>query len=60
MDLLRPFAGIGSYVNDVAESGAEVVPAIYGREKHKRLIGLKKRWDPDNMFRMNQNIRLAE
>jgi FAD/FMN-containing dehydrogenase len=51
-----PFASPGRYVNDVAEAG-EDGRAIYGEEKYQRLVELKRAWDPDNVFRLNQNIR---
>ncbi|MCB5273238.1 6-hydroxy-D-nicotine oxidase [Arthrobacter sp. SO5] len=50
------FATRGRYVNDVAES-REDARTIYGDGKYERLVGLKRAWDPDNVFRMNQNIR---
>jgi hypothetical protein len=56
MAALKPFTTAGSYVNDVAESGKDVVRAIYGSAKHRRLVALKRVWDPDNVFRLNQNI----
>jgi len=34
-------------------------PPSYGEEKYSRLQALKRRWDPDNMFRLNQNIAPA-
>ena len=51
-----PFASAGRYVNDVAETG-EDGRAIYGEAKHRRLVELKRTWDPVNVFRLNQNIR---
>jgi FAD/FMN-containing dehydrogenase len=56
MDALKPFTGSGHYVNDVVESGVEVVRAIYGDAKYERLVRLKRAYDPDNVFRLNQNI----
>ena len=47
------------YVNDVAESGEDVVRSVYGAAKYQRLVALKRAWDPDNVFRLNQNIRPA-
>jgi hypothetical protein len=52
----QPFAMAGRYVNDVAET-AEDPRAIYGAEKYDRLVAVKRAWDPDNVFRLNQNIR---
>jgi FAD/FMN-containing dehydrogenase len=46
----------GRYVNDVAESGAGLARSIYGEAKYERLVTLKRTWDPDNVFRLNQNI----
>jgi len=57
MDALTPFTSAGHYVNDVVESGTDVVRAIYGEAKYERLVGLKREWDPENVFRMNQNVR---
>jgi FAD/FMN-containing dehydrogenase len=51
-----PFAMSGRYVNDVAEP-QEDGRAIYGEAKYERLVALKRAWDPDNVFRLNQNIR---
>jgi FAD/FMN-containing dehydrogenase len=57
MNACKPFAIVGEYVNDAVESDVESVRAIYGNEKYNRLVGLKRKYDPDNVFRMNQNIR---
>jgi hypothetical protein len=54
---LAPFASTGRYVNDVAEVGYDVARSIYGEAKHERLVALKREWDPDNVFRLNQNVR---
>jgi FAD/FMN-containing dehydrogenase len=54
---LAPFASDGRYVNDVAEVGADVARTVYGDAKYDRLVALKRAWDPDNVFRLNQNIR---
>jgi FAD/FMN-containing dehydrogenase len=56
MEALKPFTRSGHYVNDVVESGVGVVRAIYGDVKYERLIGLKRAYDPDNVFRLNQNV----
>jgi FAD/FMN-containing dehydrogenase len=51
------FAISGRYVNDVAETGADVARSVYGDAKYERLVALKRAWDPDNVFRLNQNVR---
>jgi FAD/FMN-containing dehydrogenase len=57
MSALRPFTTVGQYVNDVVETDVESVRAIYGNEKYDRLVALKRTYDPNNVFRLNQNIR---
>jgi FAD/FMN-containing dehydrogenase len=54
---LAPYASDGRYVNDVAEVGADVARSIYGSAKYDRLVALKREWDPDNVFRLNQNVQ---
>ena len=51
-----PYALDGRYVNDVAEAGGDV-RSVYGDAKYERLVALKRAWDPDNVFRLNQNIQ---
>jgi hypothetical protein len=52
---VMPYALVGRYVNDVAEVGTDL-RAVYGDSKYERLVALKRAWDPDNVFRLNQNI----
>jgi hypothetical protein len=51
----RPFASGGAYINFLTEEEAERVAFAYGHT-YARLRELKKRYDPTNFFRMNQNI----
>jgi FAD/FMN-containing dehydrogenase len=44
------------YVNFLMEEGEERVRQAYGAEKFERLRALKRKYDPDNFFRLNQNI----
>jgi FAD/FMN-containing dehydrogenase len=60
---LQPYASAGVYVNYLgqeADEGAERVRASYGQAKYDRLVALKTRYDPNNLFRMNQNIKPAK
>ncbi|HSR93539.1 MAG TPA: FAD-binding oxidoreductase, partial [Solirubrobacterales bacterium] len=46
----------GAYINFLSAEGEERVKAAYGAEKFARLQALKDRYDPTNLFRLNQNI----
>ena len=39
-----------------ADEGNARLRSSYGPEKYERLLALKRQWDPDNLFRLNQNI----
>jgi len=56
-DNLRPFAH-GVYVNQLGDTSDELVRAAYGAN-YARLVELKKKYDPDNVLRLNQNIKSA-
>ena len=51
---MRPFATGGAYLNFTPE---DRVREGYGEAKYERLVALKDRYDPDNLFRLNQNIK---
>ena len=53
---LHPFSAGGAYVNFMMEEGQDRVQASY-RENYHRLTEIKKKYDPRNFFRVNQNIR---
>jgi len=45
------------YVNFLMEEGEERIRQAYGPDKYDRLKALKRKYDPTNFFRLNQNIR---
>jgi hypothetical protein len=57
---MEPYASGGQYVNFLGQEGARDVGqaalAVYGSAKLERLTALKRRYDPDNVFRLNHNI----
>jgi hypothetical protein len=55
MAAVMPFATEGRYVNDVMEAGE--AEDVYGNAKYERLVALKRAWDPENVFRLNQNVQ---
>jgi FAD/FMN-containing dehydrogenase len=55
---LEPHAR-GGYVNYLTEAGDEEVRAAYG-DRYAQLQALKHRYDPDNVFRRNQNVPPSE
>jgi FAD/FMN-containing dehydrogenase len=57
-DIAR-YASGGVYLNFVGDEGEDRVRAAFGPEKYARLAAIKGEWDPDNVFRGNQNIKPA-
>jgi len=55
-DALRPTSAAGGYLNFMMDEGADRVRASYG-PNYGRLAQIKGRYDPDNFFRVNQNIQ---
>ena len=56
-DAMKPFATGGVYLTYIGDEGEERVRDAYGPEKYARLVALKDRYDPTNLFHLNQNIR---
>jgi FAD/FMN-containing dehydrogenase len=54
----QPFASGGAYINFLTEDETDRIAFAYGKT-YSRLVQLKKKYDPTNLFRMNQNIRPA-
>ena len=55
---LHPTSAGGGYVNFLMSEGQDRVKAAY-RGNYDRLAAIKQRYDPDNVFRINQNIQPA-
>ena len=53
---IEPSLTGGAYVNFLSAEGEERVKAAYGAEKFARLRTLKDRYDPTNLFHLNQNV----
>jgi FAD/FMN-containing dehydrogenase len=51
-----PYASAGAYVNFMTEDEGDRVSAAYGAS-YDRLVRIKKRFDPENVFHLNQNIK---
>jgi FAD/FMN-containing dehydrogenase len=58
-DLVPHAAGVGGYVNWMSEFEEDRILASYGAEKYNRLSSIKAKYDPDNLFHLNANIRPA-
>jgi hypothetical protein len=46
----------GAYVNHLGVEGQDRIRAAYGDATDRRLARVKAAWDPENVFRLNQNI----
>ena len=58
-EAMAPFTTGGVYLNFEQDEGTEHVRAGFGSEKYARLAALKDQYDPENLFRINQNIAPA-
>ena len=57
-DHAQPYSNGGVYVNYLGEGEQDRLRVAYRTpEKYDRLVALKRKWDPENLFRLNQNIR---
>jgi FAD/FMN-containing dehydrogenase len=54
---IRPFGTGAAYLNFLGDEGEDRVRAAYDQATYARLLELKRRYDPGNLFRLNQNIR---
>jgi FAD/FMN-containing dehydrogenase len=57
-DAVHPYSSGGAYVNFMMDEGQERVRASF-RDNYTRLAEIKRKYDPTNLFRVNQNIHPA-
>jgi hypothetical protein len=55
-DAVHPYSAGGAYVNFMMDEGEDRVKATYG-DNYQRLAQIKAKYDPANLFRVNQNIK---
>jgi FAD/FMN-containing dehydrogenase len=58
-DALHPFGAGGAYVNFMMDEGEDRIRATY-RDNYDRLASIKSKYDPQNFFNVNQNVRPAK
>jgi FAD/FMN-containing dehydrogenase len=55
-DAVHPYSAGGAYVNFLMEEGEDRVKTSY-KDNYDRLVSVKNKYDPNNFFRVNQNIK---
>ncbi len=56
-EFMEPYVRAGVPLTFSADTGDDRVRATFGAEKYERLVALKDKYDPDNLFSLNQNIK---
>ena len=56
-DAMAPYGNGAAHPNYVSDDQGDKVRRFYGEHTYARLVAIKDRWDPRNVFRGNQNIR---
>jgi len=56
---MKPFLISSSYGNYVSDEGEAIAREAYGAN-YDRLVALKNKYDPTNLFRMNHNIKPSQ
>jgi len=57
-DAIHPYSAGAAYINFMMDEGEDRIKATYG-DNYPRLASIKKKYDPNNFFRVNQNIKPA-
>ncbi len=55
-DAIHPYSAGGAYVNFLMDEGDDRVKASY-KDNYERLVSVKDKYDPKNLFKINQNIK---
>ncbi len=55
-EALHPYSAGGAYINFMMEEGTDRIKATY-RDNYERLVEVKNKYDPQNLFKVNQNIK---
>jgi len=58
-EALHPYSAGGVYLNMIMDEGQDRIRAAYG-QNYDRLAKIKAKYDPDNLFHVNQNIKPAD
>jgi FAD/FMN-containing dehydrogenase len=53
---MHPFSAGRISLNFISEANDDRVRSSFGPEKYRKLVALKDKYDPENVFRMNQNV----
>lgn len=56
---LQPWSSGAVYLNFIGDEGQDRLVAGFGPENYARLARVKARYDPDNIFHLNHNIKPA-
>jgi FAD/FMN-containing dehydrogenase len=54
---MKPFTTAGVSLNFLSETGQDRVRSTFGDAKYEKLVALKRKYDPENVFRLNANIK---
>jgi len=55
-DAIHPYSAGGAYINFMMDEGEDRVRASY-KDNYERLVTIKNKYDPHNLFKVNQNIK---
>jgi FAD/FMN-containing dehydrogenase len=56
-DAVAPHSEAAPYINFMGDETSDRIRAAYRGDTYARLVAVKRQYDPENLFRLNQNIR---